>query len=202
VLGEPEVGQVGVLAGHEHVGRLDIAVYQPARVGGVERRAELRDQVRGARGLEPAVPPDQHAQVVAVDVAHRDEQRPVRLARLVDGNDVRVVERRRELRLTLEAAPEVLVLRQLRDDQLQRDHPAQADLLGEIDDAHAAATELALDPVPRDLVADLGKRSHAASLRRATRARQTRSASGRPRALQGQTCPALRRSCARAGTRP
>ena len=43
-LGEPEVGQVDVLvvalAAEQDVGRLDVAVHQPALVRGVERRRD------------------------------------------------------------------------------------------------------------------------------------------------------------------
>ncbi len=55
-LHEPEVGQVGVVGrGDEHVRGLDVAVHEPARVRGVQRRADLRDDRRRPRAA-PAAP--------------------------------------------------------------------------------------------------------------------------------------------------
>ena len=98
VLGEPEVGQVHVVRGTEQdVGGLDVAMDEPGAVGGVERRAELGDHAGRAGRLEGAALAHQRAQVPALDVTHRDVRDPVLLARVVDGDDVRMVDRRREL---------------------------------------------------------------------------------------------------------
>ena len=102
VLGQPEVGQVGVvlrLLGDQHVGRLDVAVHEAAAVRGVERRRDLPDEPHGALGREPALALDELAQVGALHVAHGEVEDAVGLAGLVDGDDVRVVDRGRELRL-------------------------------------------------------------------------------------------------------
>ncbi len=57
VLGQPEVGQVGVLLPllrDQHVGRLDVAVHEPAAVRRVERAGDLPDDPHRALGAEPA----------------------------------------------------------------------------------------------------------------------------------------------------
>ena len=52
LLGETEVAEVDVVASREqHVGRLDVAVHQVARVGGVQRGPDLADDARGAGRL-------------------------------------------------------------------------------------------------------------------------------------------------------
>ena len=74
----------------------------------------------GPRRLER--PASQHdLQVAALDEAHRDVQLPVDLARVVDRDDVRMLERGRHPRLGQEALPERDVLGELRREQLQRD---------------------------------------------------------------------------------
>ena len=117
VLGQPEVGEVRVLLallGDQHVRRLDVAVDQAAAVGGVERRADLPDDAdRALRRQAAARRVDERAQVGALDEAHREVQHAVGLAGLVDRHDVGVVDRRRELRLRLEAVAEVDVVGQL-----------------------------------------------------------------------------------------
>ena len=43
---EAEVAEVGVVAGDQDVGGLDVAVHEPGGVRGVERRRHLRDDLR------------------------------------------------------------------------------------------------------------------------------------------------------------
>ena len=92
-------------------------------------------------------------EIRALDVAHRDVETPVGLARLVHGHDVRVVEARRELGLDEEALAEALVLCALGRDELQGDRPPQPRVERPVDDAHAAATDDRFDRVTRELVA-------------------------------------------------
>ncbi len=130
VLGEPEVGEVRVLlplVGDQDVRRLDVAMDEPAPVRGVERGRDLPGDPHRALRRQPAVRAvDQRAQVGALDVAHRQVQHALVLARLVDGHDVRVVDRGRELRLRLEAVAEVEVVGELGRDHLERDGPVEA----------------------------------------------------------------------------
>ncbi len=64
-----------------------------------------------------------------------------RLLEPVDGADVRVIERRQQLRLALETRHALGIIGQRRGQQLQRDVAAQRGIAGAIDLAHAAGTE-------------------------------------------------------------
>ena len=93
-------------------------------------------------------------QVGALDVAHRDEQDAVGLVRVVDRHDVRVVDRSGELRFAEEPVAEPLAVRELGREQLERHLASEPDVLGEVDHAHAAPPDHALDPVATELGPD------------------------------------------------
>ena len=95
-----------MVARDQDVGRLDVAVHEPGGVRGVERVGDLGDDARGPRGLEAALAPQQPVQVGARHVAHDEVEVAVLLARRVDRDDVRVVDRRGQPRLALEALAE------------------------------------------------------------------------------------------------
>jgi hypothetical protein len=68
-----------------------------------------------------------------------------------------MVEMRSQMGLLKESLSERLVyLDDLMNEQLERNLPRQAHLLGEIDDAHPATPEHGLDPETRDLRTDPG----------------------------------------------
>ena len=79
----------------------------------LERSRDLRDEGDDLLRLQLAALLQPRLQVGAVDVAHRDVEDPVLAARLVDRDDVRMLERGGDLRLALEALAEVLVVAQL-----------------------------------------------------------------------------------------
>ena len=105
--GDAEVGEVGdpalgpLRADEQHVGRLHVAVHERLGVRGVERVGHLGDHVHGARRRQRTVR-DEVREVAAVDEAHVDEELAVDLAVVVDRDDVRVVELRRQRGLALE----------------------------------------------------------------------------------------------------
>ena len=76
------------------------------------------------------------------------------LADVVEGADVRVIERGRDARLAGEAGERLRIAGELGRQQLQRNLPAKAPIFGAIDDAHAAAAELVRDAVVRERAAD------------------------------------------------
>jgi hypothetical protein len=72
--GDPEVGEVGVLgavlvARHQNVRGLDVAVHQSAPVRRVQRRRDRQEQSGRARRLERALVEQQRSQVCALDPA-------------------------------------------------------------------------------------------------------------------------------------
>ena len=156
-LDESEVGQVRVPALVEQdVAGLHVPVHQTSRVGGVERRRDLRhDLDRAIRRQRPPVR-DQVPEIVALDVPHRDVQDAVGLSRGVDGHDVGMLGGGRRLGLVDETLPEGLVPRKVGTQELDDDVATRRRLLGEVHRAHAALAEHRDDPVPGDLGSDPG----------------------------------------------
>ncbi len=150
---QPEVGQVHVLGprclalGQQDVRRLHVAVDQPAVVGRVQRARHLCDDRRRPDRVDGPELADERAEVGPLDVAHGDEQLAVGLAGLVDGDDVRVFERCRGLRLADEPLTEAGILGELGGQDLEGDPPFQPVVQGQIDDAHPPAPEHRLDAI-------------------------------------------------------
>jgi hypothetical protein len=73
-----------------------------------------------------------------------------------------VVEGGGDPRLAQKALAEALVRRQVVGEELERDAPAQPQVLGQVDDAHPAPAEQPLDPVAGEGRPDPGvtRRSH------------------------------------------
>ena len=161
--GEPlrdtEVRQVDVLgadrvARHEHVARLHIAVYQPAGVGGVERIRDRSQKRHGPGRVERAPKLQQPCEIGSLHVAHRDVEDAGRLARLVDGHDVRVLDGGGPARLVEETATVARIVRVARGQELERDAALQTRIGGAVDHAHSAGAHERLDPVAGELGAD------------------------------------------------
>ena len=140
-----------MVARDEDVRRLDVAVHEPRGVRGVERVGDLGDHARGARGVEPALAPEDPVQVRARHVAHDEVEVAVLLAGRVDRDDVRMVDRRGEAGLALEALPQLGVRRAVGGDELERDRAAEPQLGRTVDHAHAAGAEDLLDAAAREL---------------------------------------------------
>ena len=163
---QAEVREVGVVGAvrrlrrrDQDVGRLHVAMHEPARMGGVERAGDLREQRHGLPRIErPFGKPLREAR--PLHVAHGDEQPSVGLSRLVHRDDVRVVEACSQLRLTQVALAKSRVPGEVRSEQLRRHFPPQAEILGEVDDAHAAASEHRPDPVAGEVRASRGSVAH------------------------------------------
>ena len=104
-------------------------------------------------------------QRIAVDQLHRDVRTAIQsIADLVDHADVRMIQRRRRARFTLEALPRIRIAREMRPRQLQRDAAAERDVFGNPHLAHAAFAEPIEDAVVPDL-ARRGRGLDAAGLR-------------------------------------
>ena len=105
----------------QYVARLDVAVHEPARVRGVQRRRHLGRDVGHARRGQRAHRVEQPADVSAVDEAHGNEQHAFGLARLENGDDIGMINGRGGPRLADEPPAERVVLGQAWSQDLERD---------------------------------------------------------------------------------
>src|SRR6185295_17961431 len=154
-LGDAEVEELRLaVGGDDDVGGLDVAVDDPPLVGAGEAGGDLPGDLDGlAEGERTAL--DAVAQRLALVERHGDEQRAVLgLADLVDGAEVRMVERRGGLGLADEAPLLLLGSAALRGEELQGDEPVEPQVARLVHDAHAPAAEALEDLVVRDGAAD------------------------------------------------
>lgn len=150
-LGEAEIRQPGPLPAavfEEHVARLDVPVDETPDMGSVERIRDLLGDRRGpGRGQGPLTTKSPR-EVGPGDEAHGDVVHAARGRGLVRRDDVRVLDGRREARLTKESLLDGRVVGQVMCQDLDRDRPIKALIDGSTHDAHAAPTDDALDPIP------------------------------------------------------
>ena len=77
----------------QNVGRLHIPVNQPCVVGGVQGGGHRRQNRQRAFRVECAVLAQRLGEVAAPHLTHRDLEAPVRLAGLVDRDDIWMIQR-------------------------------------------------------------------------------------------------------------
>jgi hypothetical protein len=141
------VGVVRLDGREQHVLRFDVAVHDAHPVSRVERRAELGDDLGGSAGRQWAALLEQRPQVAARDERHDQVQGAVLgLAGIMDRHQVRVRKRRHPGDLAQESLPEALVGGQHRRQHLDHVGARQPGVVREVEDAHPASGELALDP--------------------------------------------------------
>jgi hypothetical protein len=156
-LGDAEVAQVhGPAAGtgDQDVAGLDVAVHQTRGVHGVEGVGHRLQQGAQRLDVEPTVALEHRAEVLAVDEAHRQVEHAVRVARVVDRDDVRVLQAGRDGGLPLEAVAVLPVGGERRGEHLEGDRAAQLEVAGAVDDAHTAFADEGVDAVARQHAPD------------------------------------------------
>ena len=116
-------------------------MHQAVGVGGVEGARELRDHVDGPFWRQRAVPPEEVAQVVALDETHVEVEPAVDGAEVVDRDDVRLVQLRDQRRLAAEPRLERRVVGEVRDEALERDETVTHRVVRAEDLAHPATPE-------------------------------------------------------------
>jgi hypothetical protein len=153
-LREAEIQDLGdllvlVLAHHEHVVGLEIAVHDAALV---RVRQALRDVARehdGARLAQAPLAREHVGEALAVHVLHGDvEQALGRLAEVEHAHDVAVREQAGRLGLALEAGAAARVEREIAVEDLHREEARDAHVRGAVHLAHAARGDAVLDAVP------------------------------------------------------
>ncbi len=145
---DAEVGHQRVPALQQDVFRLDIAVNELVLVRIGQRIGHLaRDAERLVHGQLP-LPPQAVAERLALDIRHHVVEEPVRLARIVEREDVRVPQPRRDPDLPQETlGPERS--RQLGPQHLQRHRPPVPRVLCQVDHCHPARPQLTQDQIAR-----------------------------------------------------
>jgi hypothetical protein len=132
------------------VAGLQVAVHDALAVCLVERIADLdraRERLRRRQGASRQ--PD--GERLALDHLHDEIVDALVAADVVNGADVRVIERRHHARLALEPGAALLVGRPHRGQDLQRDGAAQARIVRAVDVAHAAGADGRRDAVGAEL---------------------------------------------------
>jgi hypothetical protein len=113
----------------------------------VRRRVgDLAGEAGGLLERELSFASQSCTQGLALDVGHRVPEHASVLAAVEHGEDVRVLEAGREADLAQEALAAKLGS-EVGTEELERDQPVVLQVAGEPDRGHAAAPELALDPV-------------------------------------------------------
>ncbi len=136
-----------VVLADEDVLRLDVPMGESGPVSRIERVRDLGEDRDRAGRLQIAVG-DQLLEVGAANEPHREEQRLCDLARLVDRNDVRVVDPGLKNALAAKSLAEVHILEEVRRQELERDRAIERKLRGLVHDAHPTLAQDVLDPVP------------------------------------------------------
>ena len=126
--------------GHEDVGRLDVAMDDPAGVGGVQGVCDLCAQVEhfvGRQGLAG----DHLPQRLAFQQFHGDEGLPGGFVDFVDRANVRMIERGGSLGFALKTAEGLRVLGKVLGQKFQSDGASELEVFRLVDDTHAARAQ-------------------------------------------------------------
>ena len=143
--GEAEIQHFDVaIAALHQVLRFDVAVDDACAVGGFERLADLHDDIEYRAQCQVAIL-EQRAQRLAFDVFGRDEINFARAVYFINRENVRMVERRGGAGFVLKAAHAFGVAREIGAQDFQRHQAPQPRVARQINFAHAAFADLALN---------------------------------------------------------
>ena len=144
---DPKIGDQRVaILGQQQVLGLDVAVHDPVVVSVLERLGRFPRDPKRVLHPELPLPPQPVPQRLALDEWHGEPELAGGLARVVDREDVRVLEPGGELDLALEpVGPQRGG--ELGEKHLQGHRPVVLQVLGQVDRGHPAPAELALEPV-------------------------------------------------------
>jgi hypothetical protein len=144
---QPEIEDLhATVRRHHDVGRLQVAVNDSLLVRGLERSCDAVGN-RNRLVHRDRSPGEPRIESLALDVFQDQVLLAVGLLEAVDAGDIRMRECRERLCLALEARQAIGIVGQRVGQRLDGDRPVQTGVVAQIDDAHAAAPELAVDPV-------------------------------------------------------
>ena len=158
---DAEIGDRRAVAGKKNVVGLDVAVDNALVVRELERAGDVAEDVHDVADAHRACTHEAHAKRLALDKGHRVEGQAIHLAGAEDGDDVRMLQPRRELDLAAEAF-DVDASGEIGREHLHDDASSQRAFLGDEHTTHPAAGELPLDGVgvgedSLEVVAELGR---------------------------------------------
>ena len=151
---QAEIEDFGIAArSDKDICGLDVAMHDIFRVRRLERIGNLNSQLEDI--FERHRPPgDSFLQRLAIEILHDDKGAAVFLADVVNGADIRMVERGSRLRFAPETLQRLAILGHLFRQEFQGHRAVQPRVFGFIDNAHAAAAEFFDYSVMRDGLAD------------------------------------------------
>ena len=154
LLRQAEVQNLGVTCRrHQDIGRLEVAVDNPARVRRVERLGQLHSNRQGL-GEREGPPRDSCGKRLPLDQLHRDEMPAIGLADVVNRADIRMVQGGGGPGFATEPLRGVGIDRPVRWQELERHWPSEPRVLPAIHHAHTPAAERGKNPIMRDRLAD------------------------------------------------
>ena len=133
----------------ENIRRLNIAMYDPGRVGSVQRVRYLDSQIQQLADLEGTAL-DPVLECLSFQKLHRDERDILESINLVDGADVRMVQCRSGASLTLKSLNRLRISGESLRKKLQSYKTSQLCVLCLVDHTHTAAPKLFQHAVMRD----------------------------------------------------
>src|SRR5208337_3396893 len=125
----------------------------PLAVGRIQRIGDLNRDIEQGLAVQRASG-DAVLQRSAIQELHGNEWLSLGLADLIDGADVRMIQRRCGTGLAAEAFQRLRVLGYVRRKELEGNETAKFSVFGLIDHTHPAAAELLGDAIVRDGLAD------------------------------------------------
>ena len=135
--------------GHKEIRRFQITMDDAGRVVNFKRIRNLYPKVQKLVERD-GFPLDAILQRHALQAFHNDEKPVLVFADIVDGADVRVIQRRRRTRFPLKSFARLRILSQLFRKELQRHAPAEALVFRLVHNAHPATTQLSDNAVMGD----------------------------------------------------
>ena len=149
-LGEPEIENFCRAAvDQKNVGGLDVAVDDAFGVRRIKAAGNLNADLQQFRQLDAALG-DAVLESLALQQFHGDERTAFEFADVVNGADVRMVERRCGARLAVEALDGCGIVRRLLGEKFERDTAPQPGVAGAVHHAHSAAAQWFQAAVVRD----------------------------------------------------